>query len=141
MGGQPCVHFPEMWEESTHPANEIESPPRPRSEFFIGSSVVLELRDGVEHTVKGATAGKALEEDAELLPCLLHDRIIAEHALSGTGLVLASRLGGVKVCFECVEEPGDRALVRGVGLALGNDLDKYAERALATAEERMAVLI
>ena len=108
----------------THPANEVVDPLKPRSELFVGLSVILELCDGVKNTVKGATAGKALEEDAEFLPCLLHDRIIAKHALGGASLILTGRLGSIKVCLECVEEPGDRALVRGVRLALGNNLDR-----------------
>ena len=113
-----------MREKSTHPANKFVGPPKPRSELFVGSGVIPELRDGVEDPVKGATAGKAFEEDAELLPCLLHDRVIAEHALGSTSLILAGRLGSTEVSLECVEEPGDRLLVRGVGLALCNDLDK-----------------
>src|SRR5258706_2812612 len=113
-----------MREKSTHHANKLVGPPKPSSELFVGSSVVLKLRDGVENSVKGATAGKALEEDAELLPCLLHDRVIGEHALGSTSLILAGRLGSIEVYLESVEEPGDRSLVRGVGLALCNDLDK-----------------
>lgn len=107
----------------THPANELVGSLEPRSELVVGSSIVLELRDGVEKSVKGTPTGKALEEGAEFLPCLLHDRVIAEYALDGTSLLLASRLGGTEVCPESVEEPSDRALVRRVGLALGNDLE------------------
>jgi len=118
----------------TYPANKLVGPSKPRSELFVGSSVILELCDGVEDPVKGATAGKALKEDAELLPCLLHDRVIAEHALCRTPLILTGRLGSIEVFLDCVEEPGDRALVRGVGLALGNNLDIYVERALRIVE-------
>lgn len=128
-----------MREKSAHPANKLVGPPKPRSELFVGSSVVPELRDGVEESVKGATAGKALEEDAELLPCLLHERVIAEHALGSTSLILAGRLGSTEVCLECVEEPGDRRLVRGVGLAFCNDLDKrvrYCKRINCDHNER-----
>ena len=100
-----------MRAKSTHPANKLVGPPKPRSELFVGSSVIPELRDAVEDSVERATAGKALEEDAELLPCLLDERVIAEHALGGTSLILAGRLGSTEVCLECVEEPGDRLLV------------------------------
>ena len=112
-----------LQQSTPHPANELVGSLEPSLELFIGSSVVLELRDGVEEPVKGTLACKALEENAELLPCLLHDRVVAEHALGGTPLLLAGRFGGIEVCLERVEEPSDRALVRRVGLALGNDLD------------------
>ena len=123
-----------MRESLTHPANKLVGPPKPRPELFVGSSVVFDLRDGVEDPIKGASAGKALEEDAKLLPCLLHDRVIAEHALGSTSLILAGRLGSIEVCLECVEEPGDRSLVRGVRLTLCNDLDKICRARLSTVE-------
>ena len=112
-----------LQQSATHPANELVGSLEPRSELFVRSSIVLELRGGVEKPVKGTPTGKALEEGAEFLPCLLHDRVIAEYALDGTSLLLASRLGGTEVCLDRVEEPSDRALVRRVGLALGNNLD------------------
>lgn len=113
----------DLQQSTTHPANEFVGSLEPRSELFVGSCVVLELRDGVEKPVKGTLAGKALEKHAELLPCLLNDRVIAEHALGGTSLLLAGRLGGIEVYLERVEEPSYRTPVRRVGLALGNDLD------------------
>jgi hypothetical protein len=96
---------------STYPANELVGRLEPRSEFFIGPSIVFELRDGVEEPIKRTTASKTLEEDTELLPCLLHNRVITEHALGGTPLLLAGSLGGIEVRLERVEEPGDRPLV------------------------------
>lgn len=124
--GQICVYSPEVTrsEESTYLANELVDPLEPRSELFVGPSVVHKFHDGLEESVKGTTVGKPLEEGAKLLPCLLDDRVIAEHALSGTSLLLAGGHGSTEVRLERVEEPEDRTLVRGVGLALGNDLDK-----------------
>ena len=111
-------------EESTYRADERVGSLEPRAELFVGSSVVLELRDSVEETVEGTTAGEALQENAELVPRLLHNRVICEHALSGTSFLLARRLGGIEVPLERVEEPVHRSLVRTVRLTFGNDLDK-----------------
>ena len=110
------VDLASQWgrERSTHPADELISPLEPRSELFVGSSVVFDFRDSVEESIKGTATGKALEEDAEFLSCLLYDRVIAEYALDDTSLLLAGRLGGTEVRLERVEEPGDCALVRRV---------------------------
>lgn len=75
-------------------------------------------------TESHASTRKALEQNSQLGPRLLQNRIVTEKTSGRLGLVGANTFGLLEVSLDGREQPRDGILVCWVGLAFDDDLNE-----------------